>query len=448
MLHADAKYIDVLERVLYNGVLSGISLQGDRFFYPNPLESSGRSGRSPWFGCACCPSNVSRFIPSVPGYAYACKDNDVYINLFIGGTATVETADNTVKLLQKTNYPWDGKVEISVEPKKSDKFALLVRIPGWAGNEVVPGDLYSFQDKNSRQVSLAVNGQPVELNIDKGFCKIERLWKAGDKIELNLPMQVRRVIAKKEVYSDDGKVALQRGPIVYCLEGVDNGGRVLNLVIPDDSQLKTEFKSGLLNGIEIITGTAAIVKRDEKGTPIAGEQKDFVAIPYYAWAHRGSSEMTVWPARIPAAAKAEPLPTIAATSKVSSSFGTGRSSINDQIEARNSNDHSNTYFHYWPHKGTTEWVQYDFKKKEKVSGVKVYWFDDTGAGECRVPKSWKVLYRDSQGSWLPVKNNTPYFVEKDIYNEARFEEVETDALRLEIQLQQDWSAGLHEWIVE
>jgi DUF1680 family protein len=238
LMRGDAKYLDVLERTLYNAALSGISMKGDTFFYPNVLESSGGHERSPWFDCSCCPSNVARFIPSVPGYVYATKGRDVYISLFIGGDATLTTADNKIKLSQRTEYPWKGRVEIAVEPDKSDTFSLLVRIPGWARNEVVPSDLYRFLDSNSEKPSIKVNGKPVSFEVEKGFARVERRWQAGDELVLDLPMPIRRIVSHSEVKTNMGKVAFQRGPIVFCLEGPDNDGEVLSLVIPDDAKLK------------------------------------------------------------------------------------------------------------------------------------------------------------------------------------------------------------------
>ncbi|MHC4733640.1 MAG: glycoside hydrolase family 127 protein [Planctomycetota bacterium] len=332
LMHGDAKYIDILERVLYNAALSGISMKGDRFFYPNPLESTGQHARSPWFGCACCPSNVARFVPSVPGYTYAHKDNDVYVNLFISGEAAIETTNNKVKLTQQTQYPWKGTVNISVEPENSETFAIYVRIPGWAQNQPVPSDLYKFHKTMNEQVGLRVNGKRASLNTQRGFACIERKWQKGDKIELNLPMPVRRVIAHPNVKADRDRVALQRGPLVFCLEWPDNDGKVSNLVIPDDAKLKTEYRSDLLNGVVVITGTARLAKRTIDGDIVPAGEKPFTAIPYYAWAHRGRGRMTVWPARKPQAARPEPADTLTYRSKTTASFvHVSLDAIKDQI---------------------------------------------------------------------------------------------------------------------
>ena len=306
LMSGDAKYLDVLERTLYNAALSGVAMQGDRFFYPNVLESTGGSERSPWFGCACCPSNVARFIPSVPGYAYACKGDDVYVNLFVGGQATIRTASNRVIIKEETEYPWKGDMKIAVEPERSGVFAVCVRIPGWARNEPVPGDLYKFEDSAADQPSLKVNGKRVTPSVEKGFARIERQWQKGDTIELSLPMPVRRVIAHPEVKADQGKVALQRGPIVFCLEGPDNDGKVLNLLIPDNTRIKAEYKPALLNGVMVLTGKAQVAKRMTGGGVVVAGTRSFTAIPYYAWAHRGLAPMTVWPARQVQAARPEP----------------------------------------------------------------------------------------------------------------------------------------------
>jgi DUF1680 family protein len=301
----DAKYIDVLERTLYNALLSGVSLSGDTFFYPNPLESRGNYKRSGWFSCACCPSNIARFIPQIPGYIYALRGDKIYINLFVNNSATVKTDNNTVQLTQETQYPWDGKVKITVEPKRHTKFAIYVRIPGWAQNKPVPGDLYSYSNTNNKKARIRVNGKKLVLNTEKGFARIERNWKKGDVIELDLPMQIRRVIANDRVAADVGRVALERGPIVYCAEGIDNNGHVLNLILPDDTELKTEYRQDLLNGVMVIHGKAIALNYGENLKSVEKKEQKFTAIPYYAWAHRGAGEMVVWLARDEAVA--EPL---------------------------------------------------------------------------------------------------------------------------------------------
>ncbi len=297
LLHGDAKYIDVLERTLYNGLISGIALTGDTFFYPNPLASHGQHKRSPWFDCSCCPTNITRFIPSVPGYVYAHTEDAVYINMFVSGSATIKMGNSIVHIKQQTRYPWDGNVKMTVEPEGSATFTIRVRIPGWVQSNVVPGDLYSFMDRSSQEVNLKINGKPYALVIEKGYARIDRQWKKGDVIELNLPMPVRRVLANDKVAEDVGRVALQRGPIVYCAEWPDNNGHVLNLVLRDIAKLKAEHRKKLLNGVTVLCSKAIRLSYDKDGKAISKKEQDFVAIPYYAWAHRGAGEMTVWLAR-------------------------------------------------------------------------------------------------------------------------------------------------------
>lgn len=279
LLHGEARYLDVFERVLYNGFLSGVALSGDRFFYQNPLASPGGYQRAPWFGTPCCPVNVVRFLPSIAGCAYAVRDDEVYVNLFLSGTAKVKLRSTALNLTQATRYPWDGVTKITVEPEKPGEFTLCLRIPGWAQNQPVPGDLYRFADSNDAQPTLRLNCQPAKLEMQQGFARLTRSWRRGDTVELELPMPIRRVLAHDAVKVNAGRVALQRGPIVYCAEGVDNHGHALNLVLPDGAALTAEHRPGLLGGVTVICGPALI------------------AVPYYAWANREAGEMSVWFAR-------------------------------------------------------------------------------------------------------------------------------------------------------
>jgi len=265
LLHGDAQYADVLERAIYNGVLSGIALDGEHFFYVNPLASAGKHHRQPFFGCACCPSNVVRFIPSVPGYVYAQNEAGVVVNLYAAGTGTIPCKAGKVTLTQETRYPWDGKVTIRVEPEKPAAFDISLRIPDWC-----------------QGATIAVNGKPVEKpEVVKGYARLGREWKQGDTIALDLPMAIRRIEAHPSVKADAGRVAVQRGPIVYCFEAVDNGGSVKDLVLASDPKFTAEHKSDLLGGVTVIHGL------DRSGRTVT-------AIPYYAWDHRQPGEMIVW----------------------------------------------------------------------------------------------------------------------------------------------------------
>jgi hypothetical protein len=291
LLHKDARYMDVLERTLYNAVIVGVSLEGDTFFYPNPLASDGKfrfnkgaACRQPWFGTACCPGNITRFLPSMPGYIYAADRDGLYVNLFMASQADIPLQDNTVHIQQRTEYPWEGKVQVEISPAQEGEFDLFVRIPGWAQNRPVPGDLYRYLDLSEETPSLAVNGKSVPLEMVKGYATLHRTWKKGDVVLVDLPMPVRRVLSHPNVVEDEGKIALERGPLVYCVEGVDHKGKALDLVLPEDAEVYVEFDPDLLGGLVTIRGTVL-----HNGNPM-----ELKAIPYYAWSHRGVGEMTVW----------------------------------------------------------------------------------------------------------------------------------------------------------
>lgn len=305
--HGDGKYIDVMERSLYNGLISGVSLEGNRFFYPNPLASHGQHERSPWFGCACCPGNIARFVASIPGYVYAQTDDRLYVNLFVQGTGTVKMADRSVSLTQESDYPWDGEIVVKVNPEPAGPFTLCLRVPGWTQNTPVPSDLYHYLNTCPQSVSLKVNGETTNFEIEKGYIHLDRSWQSGDTIELNLPMPVRRVIANEKVEADLGRVAIQRGPIVYCAEWPDNDGHVFNLVLDDKTPLHIKHQPDLLGGITVVQGQATALRYAGDGKTLLRRDHELTAIPYYAWAHRGTGEMAVWLAREDSAAE-PPLP--------------------------------------------------------------------------------------------------------------------------------------------
>ena len=278
LLHGDSKYYDVLERTLYNGLISGVSLEGDAFFYPNPLEvkKERKYQRQAWFGCACCPSNISRFIPSLPGYVYAVKDNDVYVNLFMGNTSTLQVNGKPVTLKQETAYPYSGEVKLVIE-EANQPFTMKVRIPGWARNEAMPSNLYAFADGLQSQYSVKINGEVIKTELQQGYCSISRDWKVGDVVELSFDLQPRLVKANNQVEADRGRVAVQCGPIVYCAESPDNEQSIGSITLNGLTQLKVEWQPEKLHGInQIVTDNGVTL------------------IPYYAWAHRGVSDMEVW----------------------------------------------------------------------------------------------------------------------------------------------------------
>jgi hypothetical protein len=434
LLHGDAKYADVVERIVYNGFLSGVSLQGDKFFYVNPLASRGGHHRKEWYGTACCPVNVVRFLPSLPGYVYATSDDGVYVNLYAQGDATIPLKGQKVRITQETRYPWDGKVKFTVRPEKSGPFSLFLRIPEW----VEPG-----------KATLTVNGERMaHLPTNNGYAPVRVVWKDGDTVELDLPMPVKRVKADPRVEANKGRVALQRGPIVYALEAVDNNGRLSHLSLPGDSELTSEHRGDLLGGVTVIKGKA-LARTVGGGT----EPVEFTAIPYYAWDHRKAGEMMVWIPEDPALAVAPKPPTIANTSTATASHLNPSDTLDalaDGDAGKGPGDPSIPRFTWWDHKGGTEWVQYTFREPKTVSGVEVHWFDDTSAGGgCALPQSWRVLYRDGN-DWKPVKENGTDASAGRVAPTGvmRFEPVRTTALRLEAQLQNGKSGGVLEWVVK
>ncbi len=450
LLHGDAKYIDVMERTLYNGLLSGVSLSGDRFFYPNPLASMGQHQRSAWFGCACCISNMTRFLPSMPGYVYGQNKNDLYVNLFVGSISQIKLPAGNISITQNTNYPWEGKNELVINPAKATKFSLHIRIPGWAVNQPVPGDLYVDKAQPSKAVTILLNGDPVKYAIVKGYAVLDRNWKKGDKVSIDLPMDVKRIMANDKVNDDKDRFALQRGPLMYCLEGPDNAdGSVMNIVVKKDVPVQAVYHPGLLNGVVTLQMKGSATKRQLNTDELIKTQQDVVAIPYYSWANRGPGEMEVWIPFEESAAKPKPAPTIASKSSVSGSISNKRmlKGLNDQYDPKNSHDASATYLHWWPKKNSEEYVQYDFDKEYTVSQSSVYWFDDAPFGGCRIPASWKLFYKEGD-QWVPVKEKESYAISKNEYNTIHFEPVSTKALKLVIQQPVDHSTGLHEWNVK
>lgn len=284
LLHGDARYLDVLERTLYNGLLSGVSIAGDEFFYQNPLASEGRAARSAYFTVACCPANLARLVAQLPGLAYATRGTDLFVNLFVAGRADVEMPGGTVRIAQETRYPWDGAVTLRVDPSGPATFALHVRVPGWARNDPIGTDLYRFAAPDAAAPSLSVNGEPAAIDLQRGFARISRRWSPGDVVRLDLPMPVRRVLAHEQIADDARRGAIQRGPLVYAVEGVDHGGSVGELVLPLDAALDREWRPDLLGGVVVVTGAAVEAAR----------RRPLVAVPYYAWANRGRGEMVVW----------------------------------------------------------------------------------------------------------------------------------------------------------
>ncbi len=308
LLHGESKYYDVLERTLYNGLIAGVSLDGGAFYYPNPLESMGQHKRQPWFGCACCPSNICRFIPSLPGYIYQTAINEgqqnVYVNLFMSNTANIALPQkgNKITLEQSTNYPWDGDITLNLK-KGTGEFALNIRIPGWVRNQVVPSDLYNYTDQKHLNYSISLNGEKVDGEINpQGYVQINRKWKKGDQVQIHFDMEPRTVKANENVVADKGRISVERGPLVYCAEFPDNEGFDIRSILVNQQprfsvqdkniDVKTNTKDASY-GVKALVTKAQTLSFEKNGT-LETKDVDLTLIPYYAWNHRGPGNMMVW----------------------------------------------------------------------------------------------------------------------------------------------------------
>lgn len=434
LMSGDGKYADVLEREVYNGLLSGVSLSGDRFFYVNPLASAGRHHRVPWFSCSCCPTNLVRYIPGMGERIWAHRGNAVWSVLYAGNTATIPLKGGNVKLTEKTQYPWQGDIEIVVEPEKSFQFDVNLRIPSWCRSEP----------------RLTVNKRRTAADVVRGFVRIRRTWNRGDVIRLSLPMPVERVYADSLVAADVGRVALQRGPIVYCLEGIDNNGRVRNLCLPKQAKVSARFDKDLLGGVTVIDGEALAVSR--MGEKLATKPVAFRAVPYFAWDNRDPGQMIVWIAEEPERAELPGEDGILVNGiRIRASHLNSTDTletVNDGETPKSSHEQGMRRMTWWDHRSSVEWLSYGTTKPRKLSAVEVYWFDDTGSGACRVPAEWRLLWLDGN-EWKPVKllKGEPYGTALDKFNKVSFEPVTTREIRLEAKLKEGYSGGVLKWRV-
>ena len=456
LLHGESKYYDVLERSLYNGLISGVSLDGGGFFYPNPLESMGQHQRQPWFGCACCPSNIARFIPSLPGYVYAVNKRDVYVNLFMSNTSQLSVAGKGITLEQQTQYPWDGDIAIKVAANKAGQWAMKVRIPGWVRNEVVPSNLYEFTDNLRPQYNITVNGNAVNGKLtDDGYFTIDRTWKKGDVVRVHFDMDPRTVRANNNVEADRGFVAIERGPLVYCAEWPDNDFDIMGALVNQSPKMTVE--DGTLHAkdkkvadyyIKVIKTDAQLLSFDKQGRLNTKDVK-LSLIPYYAWCHRGSGKMRVWLSQDLSSSRPEQPATLASLSKVTASTpAASLSAVNDRLVPKDGTDRSMPYYHWWPKQGVTEWIAYEFPEASTVQSSTVYWYDDGPWGGCRVPKAWRIFFKNDNGEWQSVSGADKYPTTKGTACTVNFEPVKTKAIKIEIDLPSDNSAGLFEWSVK
>jgi len=293
-LTGDSKYIDVLERSLYNGALDGLSLSGDHFFYDNVLASNGQHQRREWFGTACCPANIARLVTSVGNYIYGRSDDGIWVNLFVGSNAHIKVANTDVAIKVETNYPWDGKVRINIDPKDKKTFSVRIRVPDWQKGSIVPGDLYKNASASQAVLSFFVNGKVVSFREENGYAIINRKWQAGDVISFEYNMPIIEIAARPDVKADIDRVALQRGPLVYCVEGADNKGQVWNLVLPSNTSFTTVDYKILDEPVIALQTELPSAKANENGDQIKIENRKVTAIPYYCWANRGANDMQVW----------------------------------------------------------------------------------------------------------------------------------------------------------
>ena len=435
LLHGDGRFADIAEREMYNGFLAGVSLSGDRFFYVNPLASRGNHHRQAWYGCACCPTNVVRVLPSIGGYVYAATADgtEARVAHYVAGKGTVPLKDGKVTLVQRTGYPWDGGVQIIVEPEGASDFAVGLRIPGWC-----------------EKFALKVDGKPLDAKPQKGFVSIRRAWRSGTVIQLDLDMPVRQVAAHPKVKNNAGRLALMRGPIVYCLEDADHTVPVDQIAIPRGARLAAAMQADLLGGVVAIEGQGVGAARPDTMAELRHPKPRPVtvkAVPYYAWDNRTPGRMVVWVPEKPSALPSMGDATVAALGRPSASHCHGAdapAALNDGTLPKNSNDHDIPRFTWWDHRGTQEWAQLSFARPQKLSKAEVYWFDDTGRGQCRVPQTWRLLVKAGDG-WKPVADASAFGVDRDKLNVVAFQPVTTTAVRIEVQLRPKFSGGILEW---
>lgn len=423
------KYIETLEKVLYNGALSGVSLAGTSYYYTNFLETGPGARRWDWHTCPCCPPMFLKLMGALPSHIYATNEDSVFVNLYIGSEAKLKVGGKGVRLEQKSEAPWEGNSTITVHPEEAGRFVLRLRVPGWA-----------------ERAEVKVNDQPVPATPGAdGYLPLDRSWKSGDRVTITSPMPIRRIHADSRVVADKGRVALMRGPIVYCFEGIDCGTPVRSLVLPPNAPIKAEERPDFLGGMTVLTGEAQIFQ--ESADAPRAVKTAFTAIPYYANTNREPTTMMVWVAEEIAVASPSTLADHATPTASHINPSDTLATLNDAVLPKKSDDDTIPRFTWWDHKGTAEWVQYEFKTPHRVNAIAVYWWDERRVGRhCRVPQDWHVEYRDGD-TWKPVAHPSGYGKEMDTFNKVTFDPVETVALRLVVQLQHDWSAGILEWRV-
>ncbi|TFH38811.1 MAG: T9SS type A sorting domain-containing protein [Bacteroidia bacterium] len=446
LLYGDSKYIDMMERILYNGLLSGISLSGDRFFYSNRLEANSSVNRSTWFTCACCPPNLAKTLPVVPGLIYATTGDSIYVNLFITDTALIQVENRQLTLIQDTRYPWDGKVDISVNNGGGEEFALLIRIPGWTRNEVLPGGIYSFADDSEAKPVIEVNGEPLDYETQKGYAVIRRNWADGDRITLDMTMEPRRVEADDRIIFDRFRFAVQRGPIVYCAEAVDNDDNIRTRRYSPDAAMISAYEPSVMGGIEIVK----LASTQLDGTP--GD--DVTLIPYGLWNNRGPASMLVWLMDYLPASYPDSLILILDDDNAVTNHVSEWEDINGIFDLYNpvsSSDKGYSAFGNWMYDGGTvgtwNWVQYNFSEEKTIGSSEVYWWRD-GAGINLPDSSFISWYDESGDSFIKIESTLKWDenILPDAYNKEVFTPVKTAKIRLNF-FGKTMAQGILEWKV-
>lgn len=433
--YRDAEYVDVAEVALLNNCLSGVGLDGKSFFYPNPLEAdNGHPPRSGWFGCACCPSNIARLIPQVPGYMYAVDDTRLYCTLYGASKTDVELNETRISLKQITEYPYSGDIKFQINPEVPVEFKLNLRIPTWVGGKLLPGKLYDYRE-DSAGWSITVNGKEVEPPVEKGFAEIERTWEKGDQVRLELSMPLKANTCIDKVEANRGRAAFSRGPLVYCAEGIDNGGAVQRFYVnPQNAARKAQVKridSGQLKGLPQVTIPASEL------TPDGVNNSELKMIPYFAWSNRDRSSMITW------LGTRRDLAEIDFRDPENMKFSAVRASHTfekDTVDAirmkhtpESSSDSSIPRWTSWPQKGEPQWVEIDLGQVEEIVRVSVYWYNDNGG--VQLPGSW-YLQAPTEEGWEKVKiyNTDQYSTLADNFNTVHPEgTLKTDKLRILIK---------------
>ena len=455
LLHKDAKYLDVAEVALLNNVLAAVNLTGNRFFYVNPLEADGKypfnhgtAGRAPWFGTACCPSNMARLVPQVPGMTYAHDENNLYITFFAESRTEVALHGTTVQIAQQTAYPNDGEIHVTINPERPAKFRLLLRIPAWAQDRFVPGDLYRYADSLVPPIQLQVNGQTVSQHIEQGFMSIEREWRAGDRVMLHLPMPVRVTECHPAVRANRKRLALTRGPFVLCAEGVDNGGATQRFFfdkMPSVSDLP--IKTTHVDGGSFIQAELPVQAVTASGDT---ETTKLVLTPYYAWNNRGTSSMTVWFPQEKSLAVFDPhvLPKESVFTEITGSHTAEEDTLIAIGDGRVDKWSSGNKVSRWTSRGQAgqaQWVVGRFRQSKEIRSVGVFWMD-RWQGDVRFPQDW-FLEVEQDGEWKPFELYTTdkYETRANQFNVVHpAAPTQCDAIRINMTARKDTAVGILE----